>query len=215
MGTVNKTYVANNRQEYSLVIASALLPNGSMILEFRGGYGMSPEAYYFTEDSLMQKVLEEDHRFGDSYRLAKINNMDVAEYNARLAIEANKKEQKKVVNVKVAPFTPVETPETVVETPAETVVETVVETPAETVVETVVETPAETPAETVVETVVETPAETVVETPAVNSPKPFTSVQSAKDWLNKTHNVPFSLLTNKDKVLGKAKELGITMIITS
>ena len=48
-------------------------------------------------------------------------------------------------------------------------------------------------------------------TTGVDSQKQFKNAQAAKEWLNKEHHVPASQLTNKGKIVEKAKELGFTI----
>lgn len=53
--------------------------------------------------------------------------------------------------------------------------------------------------------------------PVVNELKPetterqFKNVQAAKDWLNDEHKVPFSQLTNKQKVIDEALKVGFIL----
>ena len=81
MEKVNKIYVANNRQGLLLVIRPT---NTTQIsINFNSGYGLRNEAYYGTDNPELQESLEKDARFGKTYRLERVNNMDVAEWNAR------------------------------------------------------------------------------------------------------------------------------------
>ena len=81
MEKVNKIYVANNRQGLLLVIKPT--STTQMSLSFNSGYGLRNEAYFGTDDPFLQEALEKDTRFGKTYRLERVNNMDVAEWNAR------------------------------------------------------------------------------------------------------------------------------------
>lgn len=59
-----------------------------------------------------------------------------------------------------------------------------------------------------------TEVEPVAETATIAESEPvfFKTVQDAKNWLNDVHHVPFNEITNKEKVLGKASELGLNIV---
>ncbi len=85
MGT-NKKYTSINRQSLLIVIA---LPQkkGQCTIEFKTGYGLSAEGYYFTNDPIIQEALESDKRFNKSFRLDKIDNVSIHEYNAKITVD--------------------------------------------------------------------------------------------------------------------------------
>lgn len=85
MEKVNKIYVANNRQGLLLVIKPT--DTTQISINFNSGYGLRNEAYFGTDDPKLQESLEKDARFGKTYRLERVNNMDVAEWNARQDLE--------------------------------------------------------------------------------------------------------------------------------
>ncbi len=95
----NKRYTAFNRQNFLLVVNVPGTTN-QMSIEFSGGYGMSSEAYFFTNDIDVQNMLESDPRFNEKFRLTEIDNVPIAEYNARKEIKAAKKEVVQKVEVK-------------------------------------------------------------------------------------------------------------------
>lgn len=78
---MNKRYTANNRQ--SLLLILIMPEGGQMSIEFKHGYSLRNEAYFMTNDEILQEVLEKDARFNKTYRLTEIDGMDVAEYNSR------------------------------------------------------------------------------------------------------------------------------------
>lgn len=82
--SVNKKYVANNRRSMLLILGGR---GGQLTLEFKPGYGFSHEGCFLSNDESIQEALESDPRFNKSYRLAQIDNMDVAEFNARKVIK--------------------------------------------------------------------------------------------------------------------------------
>lgn len=90
---VNKRYVANNRQSLMIIINHPGL--GQTTIEFKPGYGLRSEGYFLTNDPEMQDALESDKRYEKSYRLAEIDNMDIAEYTARKIIAEREKEESK------------------------------------------------------------------------------------------------------------------------
>jgi hypothetical protein len=86
-----KKYVAINRKSLLIIIG---LPdsNRQLSVEFSSAYGLNNEGFFYTKDELVQKALENDHRFNKSFRLAQIDNVDVAEYNARQEISKRQEE---------------------------------------------------------------------------------------------------------------------------
>lgn len=98
---VNKRYVANNRQSLVLVLVTG---ENQMSIEFKPGYGLRDEGYFLTNDLKVQQILEKDPRYKKSYRLAEIDNMDIAEYIARNIIK-EKETPKEVVKDDMKPFT--------------------------------------------------------------------------------------------------------------
>jgi len=90
---VNKRYVANNRQSLMIIINHPGL--GQTTIEFKPGYGLRSEGYFLTNDPDMQDALENDKRYKKSYRLAEIDNMDIAEYTARKILSEKKDETPK------------------------------------------------------------------------------------------------------------------------
>lgn len=80
-----KRYVANDLQNLQIIIS--LPGSGQVTITFNSGYGLRREAYFLTDNETIQNALENDHRLNKSFRLAEINNMSVAEYEARLSIE--------------------------------------------------------------------------------------------------------------------------------
>lgn len=85
--SVNKKYVANNRQSLLLIL---MLPSrGQISLEFNSGYGLNSEGFYLTNDEALQAVLESDKRFNKTYRLAEIDGISLVEYNARKEMREN------------------------------------------------------------------------------------------------------------------------------
>ena len=100
---VNKRYVANNRQSLVLVLVTG---ESQMSIEFKPGYGLRNEGYFLTNDLKVQQMLEKDSRYNKSYRLAEIDNMDIAEYIARNCIKDKENETpKEAVNDDTKIFT--------------------------------------------------------------------------------------------------------------
>jgi hypothetical protein len=88
---VNKRYAAINRQNLILVVKSDEIPGKTFSITFTTGYGiLHPEAYFITNNPILQKVLENDPRFNDSYRLIQINGVELPEYYARQALAKQK-----------------------------------------------------------------------------------------------------------------------------
>ena len=89
----NKRYVANNRQNLQIIVS---LPGdqGQTTITFQSGYGMMKEAFYLTDNKIMQEALESDKRFNKSYRLEEIDGMPLIEYNARVELESGSKPAK-------------------------------------------------------------------------------------------------------------------------
>ena len=85
---VNKRYTANNRQ--GLLIILMLPQGGQMSIEFKGGYGIRNEAFHFTNQEEVQLALENDPRFGKSYRLSEVDGMDIS---ARLFAKESRKKK--------------------------------------------------------------------------------------------------------------------------
>lgn len=87
-----KKYVANNRSKLTLIVS--LPEGGQTTIEFRKGYGN--EAYHLTNVEEMQNILENDPRFGESYRLEEIDNVFIKTYEARQLLLDKKTEEKPV-----------------------------------------------------------------------------------------------------------------------
>jgi hypothetical protein len=90
--SVNKKYQALNRQSLIMVVQ---VPgtDKTMTIEFKNGYGLQKDGYFLTNDPVIQDILEKDKRFKDVYALVEIDNVGIAEYNARkeLGLDANNK----------------------------------------------------------------------------------------------------------------------------
>lgn len=87
---MNKKYTAINRTSL-LLIANLPDKKGQISLKFNPGYGLNNDAYFVTDDKDIQDVLEKDARFNSTYKLATIDNMPVAQYNALKQLEEDKK----------------------------------------------------------------------------------------------------------------------------
>lgn len=194
---VNKRYTANNRQ--GLLIILMLPQGGQMSIEFKGGYGIRNEAFYFTNQEEVQLALENDPRFGKSYRLSEVDGMDISEYLARKVIREREQEEKDLLKSKVLELVPPVDPGADDN-----------QTEDEEGEGKQPEIPTAPPVVPVVPPV-SSETSTIPEITGSDSLKHFKNAQAAKEWLNKEHHVPASQLTNKGKIVEKAKELGFTI----
>jgi len=80
--TPNKKYKSINRSGLLIVIVSPESKR-QFTIEFKPGYGRNAEGYYYTNDPVVQEAIENDKRFNKSFKIDKINNLSIHEYNAK------------------------------------------------------------------------------------------------------------------------------------
>ena len=83
----SKRYVANNRANLQIVVT--LPDSGQVTITFNTGYGLRREGYFLTSNEAIQKAFESDKRYNLSYRLEEIDNIPLAEYEARKFLKSN------------------------------------------------------------------------------------------------------------------------------
>lgn len=215
MAIVNKRYVAINRQSLLLVVN---VPNGGYRnVEFLNGYGLLNEGYVLTNEPELQEILEKHPRFNQSFRLAEIDNVPVAEYEARKQIAQQKqKDAEKAAKAaeKVRLAQEKADKEQAEADEAQALLNQAKEDAGDLVPEIVEEVIPPAVEKVKVEEVVIPVVEKATE-PTGPVRKPFSNAQAAKEWLNKEQGVPFSQMKNKTALLATAKEKGFDLVFES
>jgi hypothetical protein len=57
--------------------------------------------------------------------------------------------------------------------------------------------------------------EVIIEMESASKDVEFRNAFEAKNWLNKEHNIPFTMINNKAKVIAKGQELGFNILFES